>query len=97
MGAYNEALLTILLVLGAVLTIVLIVISIKLIRTVNKVNAILDDVEKKVESVNGLFSVVDRITDGVSTFSDIVVNAIVGLIEKVFTRKNKDNEELEEE
>ena len=97
MGMYNEVLLTILLILGAILAIVLIVVSIKLIYTVDKVNIILNDVEKKVESVNGLFNLVDRITDGVSSVSDIVVNSIVGLIERVFTKKDKSEEEFTEE
>ncbi len=96
MGMYNEVLLTILLILGAILAIVLIVVSIKLIYTVDKVNIILNDVEKKVESVNGLFNLVDRITDGVSSVSDVLVNAIVGLIEKIFTKKDKNEEIIDE-
>ena len=60
MGA-NGFLLTILLVLVSVLVVFLIVISIKLLYTVDKINVILDDAEKKLKSVNGVFTAIDTV------------------------------------
>ena len=46
----------------SVLIVVLIVLGIRLLETVNRVNKLLDDVEKKMDSMNGLFNVMDFVT-----------------------------------
>jgi len=96
-GAYNDVLLTILLILGAILLIVLIVVCIKLVYTADKLNIILNDVEKKLESVNGLFGVMDRITDTVSLLSDGIVNGITNIFEYLFSGRKKNKEKNKEE
>ncbi len=97
MGAYNEALLTLLLILSSVLIVILIIICIKLVYTTNKINIILNDIEKKSKSVNGLFHMIDRITDTASIISDGIVNGIVSIVEKVFTLKKDKSEDEEKE
>jgi len=87
MVGYNEVLLTILLVLTSILVIVLIIAGIKLVYTVDKINIILNDVENKVKSVNGFFSMIDKVSDTVSYVSDGITNAIVNTFERVFSRK----------
>ncbi len=59
-----------------------IILFIRLIGTVDKVNALLDDVEGKVDSLNGLFNIIDFTTDKISNFSD----NLVGLTSKLFDR-----------
>lgn len=47
MASFNDVLVTLLLVLGVVLIVFSIIISIKLIYTVDKLNIVLTDIEKK--------------------------------------------------
>ncbi|MGN0993206.1 MAG: hypothetical protein ACI4PE_04730 [Bacilli bacterium] len=86
MGA-NGFLLTILLVLVSVLVVFLIVISIKLLYTVDKINVILDDTEKKLKSVNGVFTAIDTVTDSITLISETVIGKVLTMIEKIFKKK----------
>lgn len=87
MVSVTDVLIALLLVLGAVLLVFSIIICIKLIYTVDKVNVILTDMEKKLKSVNGLFSSVDVITDAISSVSDTFVAKTLLLIDKIFKKK----------
>ena len=82
----------ILYVLGIVLVGILIIIGVKLIYTIDKTNEILDDVEKKSKSLNGVFEMVDNVTDSLSIISDTVVEGIVGLISRIFKKRKKEKE-----
>ncbi len=91
----------ILYILGGILLVTLIILSIKLIKTINRMNKVVDDVEVKVKSLNGFFSAVDFITDTLSGLSDRIVEAITNSISNFFTRKKskkaREKEELEDE
>jgi len=95
MGAYNQGVLTVLLVLASVLVVFLIVVAIKLIGTLSRTNALLDNIEKKVHSVDGVFDVIDKVTNSVSSVSDTVVNGITTAIERVFSKKQTEEDEEE--
>ncbi len=83
-------------VLGTILLIILIILGIKLIVTINKTNIILEDAYNKTKSLNGLFHVIDSITDTLSTVSDSLVTGITNVVGKVFRRKRKkENDENE--
>lgn len=69
-------------ILLIILLIVGIILFIRLIGTVDKVNNILEDVEGKVSSLNGLFNIIDYTTDRISNFSD----NIMGLTNKIFDK-----------
>ena len=73
--------------LTSILVIILIVLAIKLINTIDKVNALADDVTKKVNSLNGFFSIVDLVTDKVAFLSDRVVDIVTSFFTKVFSKK----------
>lgn len=79
----------ILCMLTSILVVILIILAIKLIYTVDKVNAIADDVAKKVNSLNGFFSIVDLVTDKVAFLSDKVVDLVTSFFTKIFNNKNK--------
>jgi len=79
----------ILYVLGAVLLAALIVLVIKLIYSVNKVNDILDDVQGKLKTFDRAFVTIDRVVDSFSNVSDRVVDGVTSLIDRVFTHKRK--------
>lgn len=83
-------------ILGAALLIILIILGIKLIKTVDQTNAILEDAYNKTKSLNGLFNAIDSITDTLSSLSDNIVSNITGIIGKVFRKKRKNVEENEE-
>lgn len=75
--------------LGSILLVVLIVLGIKLIITMNKIEVVVDDISIKVGKLNGLFSVIDATTDKLSMLSDKMVDAVSVLIRKVFKRKKR--------
>ena len=83
----NVFLTTLLLVLGAFLLVFLIVLCIKLIYTIDKTNVILNDLERKLKSVNGVFSAIDTVTDAVITVSDTFVAKAALMLEKIFRKK----------
>ncbi len=87
----------ILYILGGILLITLIILSIKLIKTINRMNKVVDDVEVKVKSLNGFFSAVDFITDTLSGLSDRIVEAITHSISNFFTKKKISKKKKEEE
>lgn len=84
-------------VLGAVLLVVLIILGIKLIYTVNKANAVIDDAYNKLETLNGFFRVIDTVTNVLSHVSDSVIGNITGIIGKVFHKRKKEEENEEDE
>lgn len=90
MASFNDILVTVLLVLGAILIAFLIALCIKLLYTVDKTNIILKDIEKKLKSVNGIFTAIDTFTDAVVTISDTFVGKMITLFEKIFKRKSKE-------
>ncbi len=74
---------------GIILLIVLIVLGIRLIVMLEKVDRIVDNVEDKVNSLNGVFSLIDKTTDSIALFSDSIVNALAGVFHKLFGRRKK--------
>ena len=80
-----------------ILIIVGIILGIRAIQTLNRIDKVVDDVSDKVQTLNGLFNVIDFTTDKIVSVTDKVVDGISGFIKKVFRKKNKeiDNEEDE--
>lgn len=83
----NTFLLMLVYMLCAVLLVCLIVFTIKLISTLNKVNGIIDDVDKKIAKLDKAFNLVDIVTDNMALISDKIVDGISGIIRKVFNKK----------
>ena len=80
----------------SILLVVLIILGIKLIDTVNKTNAVLDDIEKKSKSLDGIFSTIDSVTDAVTLVSDKLVEGAAALLGKLFSLRTKKKEEEDE-
>lgn len=91
-----ESLSILLYVLGSILLVILIILGIKLIKTVDKVNLLMDDVQGKVKSLDGLFSVIDYATDKISLLGDKISDGITAIVKKLFVRKKKESEETDE-
>ena len=78
----------------------MIVLVVKLVYSVNRINSILDSVESKMKTVDKAFGAVDRLVDSFSSVTDKVVDGIAYGISKIFNhkkKKNKINEIKEEE
>ena len=57
----------------------------------------IEDVNEKVESLNGLFHIVDFTTDKIVTLTDRVVDGLSGIASKlIFRKRNKDKRKEEE-
>ncbi len=69
-----------------ILVIFAIALVIRLMKTLNKVDSILDDVSKKMNKVDGLFELVDTTTNYVSNFSDKIFSFIQNSIMKLFRK-----------
>ena len=83
-------------VLGSILLVVLIILGIKVINVLNKFDKTVDDINGKLESLNGLFSIVDFTTDKIATITDTFVDYVTSLIRKVFVRNKKEEEIINE-
>lgn len=84
-------------VLLIILLIIGIILGIKSIITINKVEKVVDDVNEKVESLNGLFQIVDFTTDKLVSITDKVVDGISQIASRLFLRKRNKKEEKENE
>lgn len=70
-------------ILLIILLVVGIILVIRLLGAMEKVNNILNSLQKKVDSLNGLFSVIDFTTDRITAFKDSVVEVIGGFVSKI--------------
>ena len=77
-----------------ILIAIFIVLGIKLIRTLTRIDQIIDDVNDKMDKVDGVFNIIDKTTDYASSISDKIIGAISSFIGILF-KKKKGNEEDE--
>lgn len=78
-----------------ILLIIGIILGIRAIQTLNKVDRVVDDVNDKVQSLNGFFNIIDFTTDKIVSITDKVVEGISGLIGNVFKRRHTEKDEEE--
>ena len=76
-------------ILSSILLVVLIILGIKMIITMNKIENVVDNITVKVNKLNGLFNVIDATTDKLSMVSDKMVDSISSLVSKIFERKKR--------
>ncbi len=86
----------ILYVLLSILIVVLIILSIIAIKTLNRVDKTIDDVNFKMSKLDGVFSLVDRGADAISLFTDKIVGTVTNGISTLFKRKSKKEDGGEE-
>ena len=92
-----ETLQIVIYVLLIILIAVAIVIGIKLIGTLNKVDLLIDDVSNKVKTLDRVFEVIDMFNNKMSELGDTVVGFVSGGIRRLFRNRKKDNYDEEEE
>lgn len=76
-------------VLLIILLIVGIVLGIKAIRMINKVDIVVDDVNDKVQTLNGFFNLIDFTTDKIVSITDKVVEGVSGFLGNIFKKKEE--------
>ncbi len=89
-------LLIILYILGSVLLVALIVLVLKLINTITRINLMIDEVDKRVAKFDRIFRVADVLTDNMALVSDKLVDGISGMIRNVFKRKKGKEDDINE-
>lgn len=72
-----------------VLVIILIILALKALDTLSKVDVILDDTKKKLDSLDGVFNLVDTVSEKLTLVTDTVIGSIVNLITSIFNKKGK--------
>ena len=72
-----------------VLVIILIILALKALDTLSKVDVILDDTKKKLDSLDGVFNLVDTVSEKLTLVTDTVIGSIVKLITSIFNKKGK--------
>lgn len=82
--------------LGIVLVIVLIILGIRSIQMVTKINIILDETKDKLDSLNSFFNIMDTINDKMSAITDTMISAVTSMITSIFKRRKNKKEEIED-
>lgn len=80
----------ILYILGAILLSALIVLTVKLIITMNKIEKVVDNITVKVQTLDTLFDMIGLVTGKFTSITDKVVDTVALLIEKIFKRKEEE-------
>ena len=89
----NTFFLILMCVLGSILLVALIVLVVKLINTVDRLNVVLDDINNRIGKFDNLFHIVDFFTDNMAIVSDKIVDGLSAIIRKIFNRNSKRKEE----
>lgn len=89
----NEVLPVILYILGAVLLVALIVLTIKCTITVHKIDKVVDNITDKVTALDGLFSIINVVSNKFTFIADTVINIVSSLIERITKRKGDKKDE----
>ena len=92
-----ETLTMIIYALLIILIVVAILIGIRIIITLHKVDDLLDDVTAKVHSLDRVFEIVDTFNDKMSLLGDTVIGFVSGGIKRIFKDRKKSKKSLEEE
>ena len=82
---------------GSILLITLIVLVVKMIHTVDRVNGLIDELNLKINKLDHAFRVVDLVTDNMALLSDKIVDVMSNFIRKVFSKKTNRKEEISDE
>jgi len=89
----KDLFLVILYIVLIILVVVSIIAVIRLISTLKKVDKVVDDVEVKVNKLNGLFNIIDTTTDAITSFSDKIIDGVSTGIAKLFSKKKGEDKD----
>lgn len=83
-------------ILLIIILVIGIILGVKSISTIKKVEKVVEDVNDKVESLNGLFQIVDFTTDKIVSLTDKVVDGFSSLATRLFFKKKAKKSKGEE-
>ena len=76
-----------------ILVIVLIVLGIRLIKTLKKANVMIDDINTKMSKLDGVFNIIDVTSEGAATISSKILAIVSSALNVFTTKKGKDIDE----
>lgn len=91
------ALLIIIYALLIVFLIIAIIIGIKLLFTINKIDELLNDVSNKIKSLDKVFEIVDFATDRMSMVTEVAISFLTTGFKKIFGSNKKKKKKIKEE
>lgn len=91
------ALLIIIYALLIVFLIIAIIIGIKLLFTINKIDELLNDVSNKIKSLDKVFEIVDFATDRMSMVTEVAISFLTTGFKKLFGSNKKKKKKTKEE
>lgn len=100
METLNELFPVILNGLLIILVLVLIILVIKVIKTLKTVDVVVEDLNNKIKTLDGLFNAIDTATDALTNIGDKVSGVISNGLNTILSfkkNKGKKDEELEDE
>lgn len=97
MSFLSEFLPIIIYILLIIVLVIGIILGIRLIIAIGKVEKFVEDVNDKVQSLNGVFHIIDGATDKIVAITDRVVEGIMGVIHKIFNESKKKPKKIKEE
>ncbi|MBE6155275.1 MAG: hypothetical protein E7164_00785 [Firmicutes bacterium] len=93
MNALSQILPIVIYILLIGLLIIGIIIGIKLIITMNKVEKIVNNVENKVNSLNGLFNIIEITSGKITGVYERIIDIVSGIVDKLFIGKGNRKED----
>ena len=93
MISFDEVMTVVIDILIVILLVTAIVFLINGIQTLKKANKAVDDVNHKLASLDGFFSVIDSSTDFIVGMNDKLLSMIGNITNKIFKKKEKDKNE----
>ena len=80
-----------------ILLVVGIILGIKIIITIDKVNVVVDDLTKKIKTLGGVFNLVDAATNKVGYLTSKVIDGVMSVVNKIIgLRKRKEEDDFYE-
>lgn len=83
-------------IVGIITLIIIMILGIKLIGVLDKVDRVVDNIEDKVNSLNVAFSIIDKATDSITAIGNTVLGAVNNAVAKVFKKKEEDTDKEED-
>ena len=89
----NELLTIVLYLALIVLVIILIVLGIKFIKTLKKVDIVLDNLNGKLDSLEGVFNIIDKTSSYATSIGDKIMGSISNFLNVLIGRKKGNDED----
>ncbi len=89
MNFWLEFLPIVIYILLIIILIVGIILGIRLILLLGKAERVVEDVNRKVKSLDGIFHIIDTATDKIVFVTDKVVESVMAFISKIFIRSEE--------